>query len=513
MFVAVILLIATYFGYKCCKKNEDENQDVVDDNDNYQTIAIDKENDEDELSSNAGNDSNMHSRKSIEYYSSSHQEQECLISNESSHDDEEEEIQEMLELELKTKSDDIEEYHEELLKKMMDVPGFRDIMSEYQPKIKSEKKGKMKFLLELSADIAMDNPIIVKILALLQKEERVKKIVFNQTLIKKVKEEYVQLAFVTNATDQSIEVYNKKMMKKIMKIRGFKGMIHKKSTEIISEKKGKMIFVLKESADTAMDNPIIKSVLELLDNENVEIEIESDEGNAPLLNAEIGSDVQNQRDVDEEEDDEQKESVTKHQEMMNLTFETKGKVIHVYHEELLRKILDASGFYELMYDYNIEVISDKKGKMKLTLKHSVDTAMDHPAIKKVLNILKNEERVKNVNVDEGEALAISKKDINEHTKLSEAIIISFDVKHENIKDYIIEFMKELENFDYFQYNMWEKVITVKTGKKAKFQFIMNHPGKFKDGHDDPELMAAMDILREYKVVKKLKVETIPYFVH
>ena len=49
-----------------------------------------------------------------------------------------------------------------------------------------------------------------------------------------------------------------------MDVPGFKEKIHEQEIEVISEKKGEMTFILKQSADTALDDPAITEIVALL---------------------------------------------------------------------------------------------------------------------------------------------------------------------------------------------------------------------------------------------------------
>ena len=77
-------------------------------------------------------------------------------------------------------------------------------------------------------------------------------------------QECVELTFATKGKGQDIEIAHEELLEQMMEVPGFKEKIHEQEIEVISEKKGQMTFILKQSADTALDDPAITEVVALL---------------------------------------------------------------------------------------------------------------------------------------------------------------------------------------------------------------------------------------------------------
>ena len=77
-------------------------------------------------------------------------------------------------------------------------------------------------------------------------------------------QECVELTFETKGKGQDIEIVHEELLEQMMDVPGFKEKIHEQEIEVISEKKGEMTFILKQSADTALDDPAITEVVALL---------------------------------------------------------------------------------------------------------------------------------------------------------------------------------------------------------------------------------------------------------
>ena len=104
---------------------------------------------------------------------------------------------------------------------------------------------------------------------------------------------------------------------------------------------------------------------------------------------------------------------------------------------------------------------------------------------------------------------ICKKNEQKQT-LTQAILISFIAKGDDVKEFTDELMKECEETEYFKNKMYENKIEFVRDNKAKFQFVMFHSGKH--AMEDPNLKWAVDRLDRQERVRGLKVSTIPYFI-
>ena len=417
--------------------------------------------------------------------------------------------------------DGVEDYMNELVDKLMRVRGFKQKVIDKELQITAKDQGAVAMIIghDRPDDDLMDDPAIRKVMNILKNESRIHNINVNdenqdeESLPdKKELQEMLELTFKTKNDD--IENYHEQLMHVIMNIPGFAEKVHEKNVEVISENKGKMRFLLRQSVETAMDDPAIQAVLELLQAEGCVKGLNLDQSESIPTGAA-------QPVVQFEDESDSKEDVQddgEWEELVELGFKTEGEVIQVYHEELLKKVMDVPGFYDLVHDYNVEIISDDKGKMNFVLKVSADTAMSHPAIKYVLDILQNERRVNGINVDDTIAnlhvpkkgWAIIKEALHHKPQLTQAILISFTAKSENVKVFADELMKECVKIKYFEYKMYEKKITIVRENKAKFQFIMYHSGE--SAMEDPDMIQAMAVLEAQEEISKLKVETIPYFL-
>ena len=496
--IPVALVIACCCVYKKCKNGnvaEDETQtsteyteytEYTENSEEHQLIDIDSSEEYEEDSEAIGTNTNSETQTESEY--------------------EEEEEEEFI-LSFRTKGDDIENYSNKLVKKLMRIHGFREKVLQKDIEIMNEKEGKVKIVIGHSGDDDLtDSPAVKAAINLLQNEKRVRGLFvqeadganapetskFEDNEEKEEWQEVLKVEFKT--TGEDMESYHAELLKDIMKIPGLKEKIYSKDIEIISNHKGKMKFVLEQSIETAMDDPAIKMLFELLENEERIKKIKV-------------------KKTEPEKFESFNEEEVEWQEIVRLKFETKGAVIQVYHQELLRKIKDIPGFCQKIHDSKVDIVSADSGKMKFMLKQAVDTAMDDPAIIAALDLLKSEERVCKLNLDESESVPVSKirnAQSKPKTELTQAIMVSFTAKIENVKQYSDELTAKCKKIEYFKFKMYEKKITVVNDRKAKFQFIMFHSGD--DVMEDPDLNEAMSILQAEEPVSKLKVETIPYFL-
>ena len=409
-------------------------------------------------------------------------------------DDEGEDIQQFV-FSFKITGDDIEEYSNYLMKRIFGIPAFQQRVNKNEIEVMKVQNGRLIFITVQSGNDMMNDPAINAVFRLFEEEERVSKIKMNMKdpdetwAIQKV----IELVFKTKGKD--IEMRHGELYEKIMNVPGFKEKVLRYDAEIISNKKGKMKFILKQSDDADMEDPAIKAVLELMEKEDKVKKIQMDviEKRMPELG------------------DNEEEKQNECYDLLKLEFNTKGQVIQVYHKELFEKIMDLPGFYEKVYDYKKKIISDQTGKMTFILKQSPDTAMDDPAMKAVLHLLKENDGVSEINMDDKNVpSSVPMTEIKpKQPKLTQAIMISFIAKGENVKEFADELMKEFEEIEYFKYKMYEKVITIMRKDKAKFQFVMYHSGA--EAMKDPDMLSAIEIIRAKERTKKLKVETIPYF--
>ena len=292
-----------------------------------------------------------------------------------------------------------------------------------------------------------------------------------------------------------------------MQIEGFREKVHAKEFDIVDDKEGKVKFIIGHSGDDVMSHPAIKEAVKALQNEERVKDV--------FVQELAEEDALNNMDDEFEYSDEDADT----QELTKLMFNTKSKVIQVYHQELSKRIMDIPGFYQKIYDRQVDIVSESKGKMTFILKQSIETAMNEQAIKNVLDLLGNEERVSGIDFDELMPFTKEKTEIVEQfktkskrskPKLTQAVLISFTVKTKNVKQYSDEMMAECRKIPYFQYKMYENKINIVNDSKAKFQFLMFHSGD--NAMEDPDLVQAMFLLEARGTVSKLKVETIPYFL-
>ena len=253
-----------------------------------------------------------------------------------------------------------------------------------------------------------------------------------------------------------------------------------------------MKFILKQSADTAMDDPIVMAILD-------------------LLKKEVGVKRIGLKEIEDEATDSLEENEDEQQDLLKLEIKTKSKVIQVYHQELLRKIMNIPGFYAKLHHHKAEIISDEKGKITFLLKQSADTAMDDPVIKAVLEFLQNEDRVKRIGMNEVDPAENKKVEtVKQKPKLTQAVVISFSAKSENVREFAAELLKECEEIEYFKYKMYERKVSMIREDKVKFQFVMYHSGE--NAMEDPDMLAALSLFKDQENIRKLKVEAIPYFL-
>ena len=341
--------------------------------------------------------------------------------------------------------------HEELLRKMMDVPGFENMIFKQK-----NRKRKLKFVLKQSIHNAMDNLTMRRILELVQTDEQVTKINMDEmesiavpkttnhdrddTLaiaeevaefmedieleldvekqiekkngcrISEIRMDDVNLALdtISERTQEStttktndkenghgrkpmmeleietegdgMTAYHQELMEKIMHIPGFARLFHADERKLIGDDNnvGRIKLTLKTTTDTAMDNPAMEKLLNLLQNEEKVREFGLNEIKLPKHDKLIGAEHA----------------------LLELQFKTNGEEIEAYHEELLQRIMAVPGFEDkVLFDQSVESVNDCTGNIKFILRQSPEIVMDDPTITAVLDILQNERRVRRMSLN------------------------------------------------------------------------------------------------------------------
>ena len=72
-------------------------------------------------------------------------------------------------------------------------------------------------------------------------------------------QEYIQLSFQTTGYD--VKAYSKELLKRMMRIYAFKKLIHEHEINVIEDGVAEITFILKQSSERAMDDPVIKKIL------------------------------------------------------------------------------------------------------------------------------------------------------------------------------------------------------------------------------------------------------------
>ena len=180
----------------------------------------------------------------------------------------------MMELEIETEGDIITAYHQELMEKIMNIPGFARLFHGDERKVigDDDNVGRIKLTLKTSTDTAMDIPAIETLLNLLQNEEKVRKFGLNEIKVPKhdkhIRAEHalLELQFKTNGED--IETYHEELLQRIMDVPGFEDkVLFDQSVESVNDCTGIIKFILRQSPEIVMDDPAITSVLDILQNE------------------------------------------------------------------------------------------------------------------------------------------------------------------------------------------------------------------------------------------------------
>ena len=217
-------------------------------------------------------------------------------------------------------------------------------------------------------------------------------------------QELIELTFNTDARGQDIKKVHLKIMDLLTAISGFKKKIHQSHVEIISDRKGKMKFLLKQSPETAMQNPAIKVVLHLLQNDKRINTINLDQLERSSNTHKRHQSNHYHNSYQEKKKKQHSVSSKVHKEttrkFLELRIRTKGSGIDAYHRKLFKRAMKIPGFEAKVYDYEMKTISMVRGLMRFVLAQSSGSAMDDPAICGVLGLLQSQERVDKIDLDE-----------------------------------------------------------------------------------------------------------------
>lgn len=217
------------------------------------------------------------------------------------------------------------------------------------------------------------------------------------------------------------------------------------------------------------------------------------------------------------------------QEYVELSFKTKGPKVETFSVGLVIRMMKDKAFKAKVHEKEVNVTGDEKAVITFILNQSADTAMDDLTIQKMLDLLQGQERVNKINLKVVEDLVAkrksmhmkrvkrlsSRKFISHVTKRTQAVLLAFEVIGQGAKQHGYKLIDQITDIKGFKNQIHGKKLKMVNAKKSgsNAQITMVICQKYgKDPLENPKIKAVRDMLMAEKMVRKVKVNMIPYFL-
>ena len=169
-------------------------------------------------------------------------------------------------LAFKTEDDNVEAYSNEVLDELCNILKKKVNEDDIVCDIIDHHKAAIQIIVVYKGDNLEHDRSFKKAMELLKDEAGVSKIRLVELDTgdqhQDTQQEYVELSFKTKGP--KVETFSVGLVIRMMKNNAFKAKVHEKEVNVTGDEKAAITFILKQSADTAMDDPTIQEMLNLL---------------------------------------------------------------------------------------------------------------------------------------------------------------------------------------------------------------------------------------------------------
>ena len=256
-----------------------------------------------------------------------------------------------------------------------------------------DNKANVEVIITNSGDVMEDEGLRTA-LELLECDDRVMKIKLNEhqenarrpsftvTVDPVEEEEFVELSFKTKGED--VETYSHELIDRIFSIPGFKVKVHDHIVKFKNATTSKIQFILRQSAEAAMDDPAIKIALNLLQNEE----------RVKKINMKVAQ-LENLKAMKENTPSAIKSAIKKQMTRTSsilISFNVKGT--REYANELTTELMRINGFESKLHQKKISAIRENKVKCAFAMyDEGHEDPEDDPVIREALELLHNDDKV------------------------------------------------------------------------------------------------------------------------